>query len=97
MRLSERLRAAIVDAARHSFGDTPVYLFGSRVNDKLKGGDIDLAISVDLTPDLFRRQKAAFLTVLLRQGLELPIDLVQLSSVGSKLQTEIITNGIRLH
>lgn len=45
MRLSSFEIASIVDLVKKHFAeDATVYLFGSRVNDELKGGDIDLFI-----------------------------------------------------
>nr|MBS0022444.1 nucleotidyltransferase domain-containing protein [Gammaproteobacteria bacterium] len=45
MRLSEREIDAIRRAAREHFGqDVRVWLFGSRIDDTLKGGDIDLLV-----------------------------------------------------
>ncbi len=48
MRLTEHEVAAIKAAAREAFGETAVVrLFGSRVDDSLRGGDIDLHFEVD--------------------------------------------------
>lgn len=48
MRLSPEYVAAIKDAAGEAFGQTAVVrLFGSRVHDDRKGGDIDLHFEVD--------------------------------------------------
>jgi predicted nucleotidyltransferase len=45
MRLTDQEVAAIKAAAREAFGDDAVVrLFGSRVRDDLKGGDIDLHV-----------------------------------------------------
>ena len=45
MRLSDFQRQTICESAKHNFGqDTQVWLFGSRVDDHAKGGDIDLYI-----------------------------------------------------
>lgn len=47
MRLSQSEISGIKAAAKLAFGeDAKVYLFGSRVHDHLKGGDIDLYIEV---------------------------------------------------
>ena len=44
MRLNEREIFAIKTAFKEVFKNGKIYLFGSRVNDNLKGGDIDLFI-----------------------------------------------------
>jgi predicted nucleotidyltransferase len=45
MRLSDFQKHTICESAKHNFGqDTQVWLFGSRVDDLAKGGDIDLYI-----------------------------------------------------
>ncbi len=45
MRLSESERRVVLGAARRHFGDlAAVWLFGSRVRDDARGGDIDLLI-----------------------------------------------------
>ena len=49
MRLSSEKAAAIKDAAAEVFGaDAQVWLFGSRVDDTRRGGDIDLYIETSL-------------------------------------------------
>ncbi len=48
MRLEPHELAAIKAAAIHAFGtDATIRLFGSRADDKRKGGDIDLHVEVD--------------------------------------------------
>ena len=46
MRLSENEKQAIIKAVSDLIGNTQasLYLYGSRVDDKLKGGDIDLIL-----------------------------------------------------
>ena len=52
MRLNPEEVAAIKEAAAETFGETAVVrLFGSRVDDTLRGGDIDLHIEVDAVLD----------------------------------------------
>ena len=48
MRLTDHEVAAIKAAAREAFGETAVVrLFGSRLDDSVKGGDIDLHLEVE--------------------------------------------------
>lgn len=52
MRLTEEQIHCLVDATRRSFGaNADIWLFGSRVDDKKKGGDIDIYIETDLEKD----------------------------------------------
>ncbi len=44
MRLAGKERAVIKDIVRRADPEAEVYLYGSRVDDALKGGDIDLLI-----------------------------------------------------
>ena len=44
MRLSPKERTAIREAIKQTDPEAKVYLFGSRLNDKQKGGDIDLLV-----------------------------------------------------
>ena len=60
MRLTEAEIAAIKCATTEAFGPgATVRLFGSRVHDHLRGGDIDLLVEVDAISDE-RRQKGEF-------------------------------------
>jgi len=55
VRLTDHEVAAIKAAAREAFGETVVVrLFGSRVDDSLRGGDVDLHVEVDPLPDEWR-------------------------------------------
>lgn len=47
MRLSAQERDAIKQSVRRSDPEAKVYLFGSRADDRLRGGDIDLLIVSD--------------------------------------------------
>lgn len=65
MRISEREIALIKKLARQIFGtDTKVFLFGSRVDDQKKGGDIDLFITSEQKSNFTVAQKIDFLVEL---------------------------------
>jgi len=44
MRIKEEISEFIKDSVKVVLGNADVYLFGSRVHDHLKGGDIDILI-----------------------------------------------------
>jgi uncharacterized protein len=78
MRLSQHQLAAIRTTATEVFGEQAgVWLFGSRVDDRKKGGDIDLLIrpSPQSTDKLFEK-KIRLLAQLERQLGERKIDVV---------------------
>ena len=59
MRLEPEEIAAIKAAVAEAFGETAVVrLFGSRVDDSLRGGDIDLHVEVDRVEDEWRARSA---------------------------------------
>ena len=54
-------------------GGARVWLFGSRCNDGLKGGDVDLLIEHDVLPSLLQRAKVK---LALESSLIMPVDIV---------------------
>lgn len=76
MRLSDYEVRAILEASRESFGaDAVVRLFGSRVDDSARGGDIDLHVTLPERSD-WPMKRARFLAGMwLRMG-ERKIDVV---------------------
>ena len=96
MRLSERLKSLIKEGIAKSFGDIEIYLFGSRVDDTKKGGDIDIALRVNMTKEEFRRKKSIFIASLLRKGYELKVDIVQYNQNDALLYDEISANCVRM-
>ncbi len=57
MRLNQKYSNTIKEAAQKYFGvNTTVYLFGSRVDDSKKGGDIDLYIEPEVKDGLLKKK-----------------------------------------
>jgi len=97
MRLSNRLKTLLIKCILESFGEVDVYLFGSRTNDSKKGGDIDIAVDVDLTREEFKQQKLKFLIALIKQGLELKVDIVPYESSDNLLNEEISKSAYKIN
>jgi predicted nucleotidyltransferase len=74
MRLSPQQQTAIVHCVRQQFGaDARVMVFGSRLDDTARGGDVDLLVESPAPPTLSQR---ALTTLALEQALGLPVDIV---------------------
>jgi len=97
MRLSKRVIKILQDNINKSFGDVKVYLFGSRTDETKKGGDIDLAIDVNLSKQEFRKKKALFLSFLIRIDFDYKIDIVDFNTNDLLLYNEIQKNNIKLN
>ena len=77
MRLSPEYSRAIMDSARRQFGDgVAVWLFGSRVVDARRGGDIDLLVDVPHPIENKPREAARFAAALQSQLGDQKIDVV---------------------
>lgn len=74
MRLSKETVDIIKETAKEIYPDAEIWLFGSRVDDNKKGGDIDLFIETHKSA-LFEQQ-IKFLTKLERCGIERKVDLI---------------------
>ena len=76
MRLSTTQTRVILHCVRQQFGeDASVMLFGSRLDDTARGGDVDLLVE-SAAPATLRQRALA--TMKLEQALELPVDIVTL-------------------
>lgn len=74
MRLAQNQTLTIVETARQFAGaEAEVIVFGSRVDDTRKGGDVDLMIEAPERPGIWRQ---AQLVAELEKRLGLPVDLV---------------------
>lgn len=96
MRLSKRLQASLIKSILESFGEVDIYLFGSRTDDTKKGGDIDIAVDVDLSRKKFKQCKVNFMVAMIKQGLELKVDIVPYKSQDKLLTAELKSSAIKL-
>jgi len=74
LRLSNFEKEAIIKTAKKYFNDFELYLFGSRIDDNKKGGDIDLYFKLQKKPEIM--QKVKFLVELKNLIGEQKIDVV---------------------
>ncbi len=74
MRLSPAQTRVILNCVHQQFGaDARVMLFGSRLDELARGGDVDLLVESAAPPTLHQR---ALATMALEQALNLPVDIV---------------------
>ena len=77
MRLSEDQRKAILETAREYFGShCQVVLFGSRVDDDRRGGDIDLFVDVPMDSEAIGDRRISFLVALKKRIGDRKIDVI---------------------
>lgn len=74
MRLTPAQRQSILQCVRQQFGpQARVSVYGSRVDDTARGGDVDLLVETDAPASVRQR---ALATLHLEQALQLPVDLL---------------------
>jgi len=99
MRLSRQTQQIIRDSVQDIFGlDATVTVFGSRVDDTARGGDIDLLVQSD-KPVQQRERKALQLVARLQIRLgDQPIDVLVLDpeTIRQPVHEEAIRTGERL-
>ena len=93
MRLSNFQREAIQKVFKDVFENGKIYLFGSRVDERLKGGDIDLYLDVKDKENLAKK-RILFLVKLKRLIGEQKIDIVFNKDKNRPIEREAIENGI---
>jgi len=95
MRLSSHEISSIKQVFNQFFQEGEIYLFGSRVNDDLKGGDIDLYISNHNVANILKR-KLEFLVELKKKIGDQKIDLIISKDVNRVIEQEAINKGVKL-
>lgn len=93
MRLSEQERQAIVGAVANLDPEAQVYLFGSRVDDNARGGDIDVLV---LSGRISFSGKLDILVDLHRKLGDRKIDLVVFPDLSRPFARIAVAEGIRL-
>jgi|CXWL01.1.fsa_nt_gi predicted nucleotidyltransferase len=74
MRLTPTQHQCILQAIHQSFGgDAKVWLFGSRVDDVRRGGDVDLYVETDRVNTLMSALRCK---IVIEESLDLHVDLV---------------------
>lgn len=96
MRLSQFEINEIKSAFHNIFGDGKIYLFGSRVDDSKRGGDIDLYLCPDDKNEDMYNKKIKFLVELdLRIG-EQKIDVIIEKDRSRLIEQVAIRDGVEL-
>ena len=95
MRLNDKYIMTIKNSFQEVFGEGEIYLFGSRVDDSKKGGDIDLYLVIKDKSDLFRK-KLLFLAKIKKALGEQKIDVVFNIDENRLIEQEAKKWGIKL-
>ncbi len=95
MRLTEFEINAIKQCALEIFGENvQVFLFGSRIDNTKKGGDIDLYIKTKVGNDFSHKIK--FLVALEQQIGEQKVDVVFAEDKNRAIEQQAVLNGVLL-
>ena len=94
MRLNKSDKELIVSTIENIFGKARVYLFGSRLNNSKKGGDIDLFIISDNKSNLLEKKIKALAK--LERILCKPIDIVVHKNFERVIEQEILKENVLL-
>jgi len=93
MRLTDEQRRIIRETGLHHFGVVPC-VFGSRLDDSARGGDIDLFIAGDWPVEEAVRRRIAFCAELRRSLGDRKIDVVLASNRPSSIQEHARRHGV---
>ncbi|MGZ8547927.1 MAG: nucleotidyltransferase domain-containing protein [Sulfuricurvum sp.] len=96
MRLNEFETLTILDTFKEVFGKGDIYLFGSRVDNAQRGGDIDLYLKLVDPTNLFEK-KIQFLSKIHEKLGDQKIDIVFNSDENRLIEKEATTKGVQLN
>ena len=95
MRLSQKEIKAIKEVFKNVFNDAELYLFGSRLDDTKRGGDIDLFIK-NRDRKIPLEKKLDFLVKLKQKIGDQKIDVIVSNGSKDFIEDEAVTKGIKL-
>jgi predicted nucleotidyltransferase len=95
MRLTTNEVKTIIDSFNKYFKSGNIYLFGSRVDDSKKGGDIDLYIDTADKDNLYEKKLKLILDIKSKIG-EQKIDLIISKDKTRIIEQEVLEKGIKL-
>lgn len=95
MRLTANEVSAIKNCFASVFGAGRIYLFGSRANDRLKGGDIDLYLIPEVTDNLYDK-KISFIISLKKWIGDQKIDVLVANNTQKSIEIEALRTGVLL-
>ena len=96
MRLTDFELMSIKQTFLDIFKDGDIYLFGSRVDDSLKGGDIDLYLVPSQKFEDEREKKIKFLVKLDELIGEQKVDVIVAKDKSRLIEKEAIKTGVKL-
>ena len=91
----EQVRTILATVAEQAGSDVRVVLYGSRVHDASRGGDVDLLIESATPPNLLLRAR---IKLALESALQLPVDIIAIRKGAdpTPFQAIAIATGIAL-
>ncbi|WP_457599191.1 nucleotidyltransferase domain-containing protein [Hydrogenimonas sp.] len=97
MRLEAWETTAIKECLQKAFGErAKVFLFGSRVDDTKRGGDIDLYVAIEPLPEDWRQRRSGFWKCLQERLGEQKIDIVVARDPDAAIERIARRDGIEL-
>jgi predicted nucleotidyltransferase len=95
MRLTKEEIEIIKQVFLELFESGEIYLFGSRVDDSKRGGDIDLFIKTDNKEKILDK-KISFLSLLKQKIGDQKIDVIVSTDITRTIEQEALHKGIKL-
>jgi len=96
MRLTKVEIMYIQEVFKEIFKKGEIFLFGSRIDDTLKGGDIDLFVTTNSRKDNNLEKKLDFLALLKQKIGDQKIDLIISKDKNRLIEKEALQKGISL-